>query len=84
MTGEFLCVFSDELLEPFDIAAAGDGAPLPPVASEAPEDEERRNQTPINGSVVHVTAAFGFHLSWLVYRDVMRRTGVTPKERGRE
>lgn len=72
VTGDFLCVYSDELLEPFTLDdSVDDGAA-----------DYGKQQT--NGSAVHITAPFGFHLSWLVYRDIAEKFGERPTERGRD
>ncbi len=82
VTGEFLCVFSDELLEPFAIAP-DDGDDCSEATAGSPAQDWKSAKQQINGSSVHVTAPFGFHLSWLVYRDVTKRCGDIPRERGR-
>lgn len=79
--GDFLAVFSDELLEPLGPAAgSGTGERVGPAEADAWCSARKQ----INGSAVHVTAPFGFYLSWLVYRDVTARSGQIPRERGRE
>jgi tRNA threonylcarbamoyladenosine dehydratase len=63
-TGNCLCVYSEELLPPMEIespAGAGD------VWSET--------KAQINGSMVHITGAFGFNLAGLVVQDVVRKSG---------
>ncbi|MFA7256157.1 MAG: tRNA threonylcarbamoyladenosine dehydratase [Kiritimatiellales bacterium] len=60
-TGDCLCVYSEELL---------------PVADVKPPDGEgdawSENKAQINGSMVHITGAFGFNLAGLVVQDVVR------------
>ncbi|MDR0796405.1 MAG: tRNA threonylcarbamoyladenosine dehydratase [Tannerella sp.] len=61
---KFLCVFSDELLD---------------NKGEQPEKQEdttcwdsRKSQ--VNGTLVHITAIFGFTLAGLVIQDIIRKT----------
>lgn len=60
---EFLCVFSDEVLE-------NKGVPpiLPPNQSEWDKRKAR-----INGTMVHITAIFGFTLAGLVIQDIVKK-----------
>jgi tRNA A37 threonylcarbamoyladenosine dehydratase len=88
VNGDFIAVFSDELLEPFDVAlGCGTGDCFCPKVTNAPPDtpvhEWCSAKKQINGSAIHITAPFGFYLSWLVYRDVTSRCGERPQERGR-
>lgn len=79
VTGDLLCVFSSEVLPRGDTES--------PCGTErcfcpAQRDEQGRTvvnewcsrKAQINGSVVHVTATFGFILAGLVIQDVVRRT----------
>jgi len=64
VTGDCLCVYSPERFSLF-----GD-APDP----EEPEpDDGSETKAQINGSMVHITGAFGFHLAGLVVQDVVAR-----------
>ncbi|MCP4677653.1 MAG: tRNA threonylcarbamoyladenosine dehydratase [Deltaproteobacteria bacterium] len=58
-TGDFLCVYSSEKL---------------PNVSSGQEDEDSIETKQINGSAVHVTATFGFHLAGLVIQDIVQKT----------
>ena len=62
-TAKFLCVFSDELLQ-------NQGAPDTADANTAEEGMWMKAQT--NGSIVHITAIFGFTLAGLVVEDAKR------------
>jgi tRNA A37 threonylcarbamoyladenosine dehydratase len=89
VTGDFLCVYSDELLEPLEAGFDCKKAEClcPEVENDTPDAEVRERysaEKQINGSAVHITAPFGFFLSSLVYRDVVTRLGLMPVERGRE
>jgi len=55
---KFLCVFSDELLENKDVSN---------TQSESDNDDRKAR---INGSLVHITAIFGFTLAGLVIQDI--------------
>ena len=62
-TGDCLCVYSEELLPPMEVESpAGEG--------DAWSDAKAQ----INGSMVHITGAFGFNLAGLVVQDVVRQT----------
>lgn len=71
---EFLCVYSDELpRDPLAATACGTGACCC-QPSDGPAQSDRpdwcRQKKRINGTVVHVTAAFGFTLAGLVIQDI--------------
>jgi tRNA A37 threonylcarbamoyladenosine dehydratase len=87
VTKDFLCVYSEEVpLEPRLTSLCGTGEcacihpPPSPVTDQpllADDDLEpdwcaRKKQ--INGTVVHVTAAFGFTLAGLVIQDVVKKS----------
>jgi hypothetical protein len=81
-------VYSDELLEPFNVSiGCGQKTCIcPSVVKDnpnAPVHEWCSAKKQINGSAVHITAPFGFYLSWLVYRDLAAKHGESPRERGR-
>lgn len=69
-TGKFLCVYGDEVLpnvapqpdEPQNIMSGADGA------------EWNANKAVTNGSIVHITAIFGFTLAGLIIQDIYKRT----------
>ena len=77
---QFLCVFSDEVLEnkgtppKTTVSKAPTHNPLseqPTLASQPPEQslwDERKAR--INGTIVHTTAIFGFTLAGLVIQDI--------------
>jgi tRNA A37 threonylcarbamoyladenosine dehydratase len=54
---KFLCVFSDELLANKEMT----------THTESPPENRKAN---INGSIVHITAIFGFTLAGLVMQDL--------------
>jgi len=73
---EFLCVYSEELpLEPQGATACGTGA-CDCQHADNPATAERpdwcRQKKRINGTVVHVTAVFGFTLAGLVVQDILK------------
>lgn len=81
--GDFVCVYSDEKNPRFDVQSAclthdyacsrsakiKEEGDLSGVNDAAPQ---------INGSLVHVTAMFGFHLAGLVIRDIIEKVGDSP------
>ncbi len=72
---KFLTVFSDELLENHEgkIGCGTGTCVCPKVDSDDHEWCSSKKQ--INGSLVHITGMFGFHLASLVMQDVMNKTG---------
>jgi tRNA A37 threonylcarbamoyladenosine dehydratase len=80
--GDFLCVYSDEKNPRFDVESAcltHDYA-----CSRSQREQENHNgrsddsedvAPQINGSLVHVTASFGFQLAGLVIQDIVRKVG---------
>ena len=85
--GDFPCVYSDEVRDPFLIGLGNsdtyDDRILPPGHPEIPAREPFSAKAQINGSAVHITATFGFYLSWLLLRDLLLKNGGLPTERGR-
>ena len=77
---KFLCVFSEELLqnEGHD-ATCGTEKCLCPKAMTGPGDKALLNhewcssKAQINGSLVHITAIFGFTLAGLVIEDIVKK-----------
>lgn len=80
-TGDPLCVYSEELLEPHQgETGCGSGACVCPTTAVGDDDEEvamvhewcsKKKQ--INGSAVHITGTFGFFLAGLVIQDIMKK-----------
>ncbi len=85
--GDFLCVYSDEKNPRFDVQPAclthdyncsrsqkekEKGAASDDLCDVVPQ---------VNGSLVHVTATFGFHLASLVIQDIVRKVGDFPVEK---
>jgi tRNA A37 threonylcarbamoyladenosine dehydratase len=71
--GDFLCVYSDEALPNHDtVSACGTGDCYCPKMNEdgGVDDTWCGRKAVINGSLVHITGTFGFHLAGLVIRDV--------------
>lgn len=60
-TGDCLCVYSPERFSIF-----GDAEP-----NEADVDAWSETKAQVNGSMIHMTGAFGFHLAGLVVQDVV-------------
>ena len=90
-TGEVTCVYSEENLplQPAGSACGKADCLCPktgngPAVADIPPHEWCTTKKQINGSAVHVTGTFGFHLAGLVIRDVLgglqRRlnTGIKP------
>lgn len=79
-TGECLCVYSEEYLAPHETetACGSENCFCPKQydeeGEEIPADVWCSKKAQINGSMVHVTGAFGFHLAGLVVQDVYKRT----------
>jgi len=67
VTGDCLCVYSPERFSLF-------GDATEPEESDTDVWSETKAQ--INGSMVHITGAFGFHLAGLVVQDVVARTNL--------
>lgn len=83
---DFLCVYSDEVpREPLEETLCGTGqcaCSHPPSAKTPTPDSDDHpdwcaRKTRINGSVAHVTAAFGFALAGLVIQDLVRESHTT-------
>jgi tRNA A37 threonylcarbamoyladenosine dehydratase len=75
-SGDFTCVFSDELLEnKGKNAGCGTDHCLCPKSksNDNPEHEWCSLKKQINGSVVHITGTFGFFLSGLVIQDCLKK-----------
>ncbi len=81
-TGDCLCVYSEELLPAFEAEAACGSAQcfcpkqFDDEGNELPRDVWCHQKAQINGSVVHITGAFGFNLAGLVVQDVVRKTSL--------
>lgn len=78
----FLCVYSDEILENRGTnVSCGTEQCLCPKALAGPGDPALVNhewcssKARINGTMPHITAAFGFTLAGLVMQDLYRKTG---------
>jgi tRNA A37 threonylcarbamoyladenosine dehydratase len=74
---KFLCVYSEEILEPKgDWATCGTDKCLCPKTKNSPGDPELADhewcsqKAVINGTVAHITAIFGFILAGLVIQDI--------------
>jgi tRNA A37 threonylcarbamoyladenosine dehydratase len=88
-TGDFDCVWSDEVRVPFEspLGCGTGNCICPKQAKDNPTamvHEWCSAKKQINGSSAHITATFGFFLSWLVIRDVLEKSGGLPKEQGRQ
>jgi tRNA A37 threonylcarbamoyladenosine dehydratase len=64
--GDCLCVYSQGLFVAPELVASMDGE----------GDAWSETKAQVNGSMVHMTGAFGFHLAGLVVQDVASRTSV--------
>ncbi len=76
VSGDCLCLFSEEQFpNRGEDTTCGTGQCLCPgkERNEAPTDAWCSQKAQINGSLVHVTGIFGFHLAGLVVQDVLRR-----------
>lgn len=78
VTGDCLCVYSREFLPSFAAeTACGSVQCFCPKrtdeeGNEIPSDVWCHQKAQINGSMVHITGAFGFNLAGLVVQDVVR------------
>lgn len=77
-SGDYLCVYSaEEQMVPWEgQTGCGTGVCLCPGRSVDDDGEEHEwcsSKAQINGSVVHITATFGFFLSGLVVNDILQR-----------
>ena len=79
-TGDCLCVYSQEFLPPefeSDTACGSEHCFCPKQldeeGNEISADVWCNQKAQINGSMVHMTGAFGFHLAGLVVQDVARK-----------
>ncbi len=76
--GDFLCVWSDELLGGYETewGCASDTCFCPQSPKEDQEDamvhEWCSKKKKINGSAVHITAIYGFTLAGLVIQDIVK------------
>jgi tRNA A37 threonylcarbamoyladenosine dehydratase len=77
---EFLCVYSEELLElKGSLSDCGSEKCLCPKAKDAPGDADLADhewcsqKAVINGTMSHITAIFGFTLAGLVIQDIYKR-----------
>jgi tRNA threonylcarbamoyladenosine dehydratase len=82
-TGDCLCIYSEELLPAFEAVKAACGSaqcfcpkPLDEEGGGIPPDVWCHQKAQINGSMVHITGAFGFNLAGLVVQDIVRKTAV--------
>lgn len=66
---KFLCVFSDELLENKGIVSDTDES----KGSELLKLDNPSKKAQINGTLVHITAIFGFTLAGLVIQDIYKK-----------
>ena len=66
---KFLCVFSDELLENKGLKKAGDEM----EQSELLKQINPSIKAQANGTLVHITAIFGFTLAGLIIKDINKR-----------
>ncbi len=66
-TGDCLCVYSPERFSLFGEA---------PEPDEDDTDAWSETKAQINGSMVHMTGIFGFHLAGLVVQDVVKQSSV--------
>ena len=71
--GKVMCVYSDELLENLGCSLDCEQCPThcPKAYAEGGGTGFVKGQ--VNGSLVHITAIFGFHLSGLVIMDLQKR-----------
>lgn len=83
--GECLCVYSEEFIEPKD-SDVGCGSEhcfcpkqMDEEGEEIPSDVWCNKKAQMNGSMVHITGAFGFHLAGLVVQDVYQRVAYSSK-----
>ncbi|NJO92823.1 MAG: tRNA threonylcarbamoyladenosine dehydratase, partial [Chloroflexia bacterium] len=75
---EFLCVYSDEIIENkgVETQTCGSSACLCPKSNTGPGNQELINhewcshKAVINGTTSHITAIFGFTLAGLVIKDI--------------
>ncbi len=79
-TGDCLCVYSQEFLPPTHEAEPACGSAqcfcpkqLDDEGNEIPSDVWCNQKAQINGSMVHITGAFGFNLAGLVVQDIVRK-----------
>lgn len=73
-TGDFTCIFSDELLEnKGSSAGCGTAKCFCPKSDtiDNPAHEWCSLKKQINGSIVHITGIFGFYLAGLVMQDIL-------------
>ncbi|MGN0229093.1 MAG: ThiF family adenylyltransferase [Muribaculaceae bacterium] len=70
---KFLCVYSDELLENIGEAHSCGTAQCICHNNDADSHNWNDYKAQINGSLAHITAIFGFHLSSLVLMDIRKK-----------
>jgi len=78
--GDFICVWSDEeffsIIEKKESGIIDDDDLTDNEIDSETENETLDNKRQINGSIVHLTAAFGFMLSGLVIQDIEKKYGI--------
>ena len=88
VTKDFLCVYSDEVpRDPLEETLCGTGecaCSHPPSSKDPQQDSDDHpdwcaHKTRINGTVVHITAAFGFALAGLVIQNLTKQATATEK-----
>jgi tRNA A37 threonylcarbamoyladenosine dehydratase len=78
---KFLCVFSDEVLPNRGASSKQpeQSPPQQPEAEDAIADNGQsiwdKRKARINGTMVHITAIFGFTLAGLVIQDIVKKSG---------
>ena len=83
--GECLCVYSEEFIESQESDAVCGSEhcfclkQVDEDGEEIPSDAWCNKKAQINGSMVHITGAFGFHLAGLVVQDVYQRINHTSR-----
>ena len=71
--GKVMCVYSDELLENRGCSMECEQCPTRCPKADADDVGPGFVKGQVNGSLVHITAIFGFHLSGMVIMDLKKR-----------
>ncbi len=80
VTGDCLCVYSEEFLPSVEGTAPACGSEncfcpkqVDEDGEEIPTDVWCHSKAQINGSMVHITGIYGFHLAGLIIQDIYRK-----------
>jgi tRNA A37 threonylcarbamoyladenosine dehydratase len=81
VTGDCLCIYSEEFIPPEKPSATCGSDPCVSPKKKGEEGDGVQSDTAqINGSMVHMTGIYGFHLAGLIIQDVYQKNAPTHGE----